>query len=147
MKTLYESILGSTKSGKDKIVREKIEAWIDSVSQDKNISHFGYNCKNKFTINNDLTISYSGNLYLDVCFINGRYEEITQIPEYISFNRIEGDFQIKLYTLSRREATIFRVSKSFSNSSKSRKMQILCFIEFAKLLQISTKIYYHVIKF
>lgn len=99
MKTLYESILGSTRSGKDKIVREKIEAWIDSISQDKNISHFGYNCKNKFTINNDLTISYSGNLYLDVCFINGRYEEITQIPEYINFNRIDGDFQIKLYTI------------------------------------------------
>ena len=64
MKTLYESILGSTKSGKDKILREKIQDWIDSVSQDK--PAVGGNYKNKFTINSDLTISYSGDLHLDV---------------------------------------------------------------------------------
>jgi hypothetical protein len=100
MKTLYESILGSTQSGKDKIIREKIQKWIDSVSQDKNNHLFGYNCKNKFTINADLTVSYSGDLYLDVYTKDGRYEEITQIPEYINFNKIQGNFQIKLYTIN-----------------------------------------------
>jgi hypothetical protein len=105
MITLYESILGSTKSGKDKILREKIEAWIDSVSQDK--PAVGGNYKNKFTINSDLTISYSGDLHLDVFQKNGRYEEVTQIPEYINFDKIKGYFQIKLYTINNMKKSQF----------------------------------------
>lgn len=98
MISLYESILSSTKAGKNEILKEKIQNWIDSVSQDK--PAVGGNYKNKFTINDDLSISYSGDLHLDVFQKNGKYEEITQIPEYINFNKIKGYFQIKLSAIN-----------------------------------------------
>lgn len=108
MKTLYESILGSTKSGKDKILREKIEAWIDTVISDKGISSYGRNHKSQFVINNDLSISYTGDLYLDMCFNkDGNLQEIIEIPEYICFNTIEGNFHIKMYTINKLQKNQF----------------------------------------
>ena len=108
MITLYESILGSTKSGKDKIVREKIEAWIDTIISNKGISSFGRNHKSQFVINNDLSISYNGDLYLDMCFNkDGNLQEIIEIPDYISFNTIEGNFHIKMYTINKMQKNQF----------------------------------------
>lgn len=102
MISLYESILGSTKSGKDKIVREKIEAWIDTIVSEKGTSSYGRNHKNKFVINNDLSISYNGDLYLDMYFNkDGNLQELIEIPEYINFNTIEGNFCIKMYTINK----------------------------------------------
>lgn len=103
MKSLYESILGSTNSGKDKIIREKIQAWIDTVSSEQRTSSFfGHNHKNKFVINTDLSVSYRGNLYLDMCFNkDGGLQEIIEIPDYISFDTIEGDFYVKMYTINK----------------------------------------------
>lgn len=108
MITLYESILGSTRSGKDKIVREKIEAWIDTIISDKGISSYGRNHKSRFVINSDLSISYNGDLYLDTYFNkDGNLQEITEIPEYIIFNTIEGNFYVKMYTINKMQKNQF----------------------------------------
>ena len=108
MKTLYESILGSTKSGKDKIVREKIQAWIDTITSEKMTLSFGHNHKNKFVINSDLSVSYNGDLYLDMCYNkDGGLQEITEIPEYINFNTIEGNFSVKMYTINKMQKNQF----------------------------------------
>ena len=108
MISLYESILGSTNSGKDKIIREKIEAWIDSIVTEKGTSAYGRNHKNKFVINSDLSVSYIGNLYLDICYNkNGNLQEIMEIPDYISFNTIEGNFSIKMYTINKMQKNQF----------------------------------------
>lgn len=108
MITLYESILGSTRSGKDKIVREKIEAWIDSISTEKRTSMYGCNHKNKFVINSDLSVSYNGNLYLDTCYNkDGNLQEIIEIPNFINFNTIEGNFSIKMYTINKMQKNQF----------------------------------------
>ena len=107
MKTLYESILGSTKSGKDKIVREKIEAWIDTISTERNLM-YGCNHKSQFVINNDLSISYNGNLYLDRCYNkDGNLQEIIEIPNFINFNTIEGNFSVKMYTINKMQKNQF----------------------------------------
>lgn len=108
MITLYESILGSTRSGKDKIVREKIEAWIDTVSTEKRTLMYGCNHKNKFVINSDLSVSYNGNLYLDMCYNkDGNLQEIIEIPNFINFDTIEGNFSIKMYTINKMQKNQF----------------------------------------
>jgi hypothetical protein len=108
MISLYESILGSTKSGKDKILRDKIQAWIDTITSEKITSSFGHNHKNKFVINNDLSVSYSGDLYLDMFFNkDGNLQELIEIPEYIIFNTIEGNFHIKMYTINKMQKNQF----------------------------------------
>ena len=108
MITLYESILGSTKSGKDKIVREKIQAWIDTITSEKITSSFRHNHKNKFVINSDLSISYNGDLYLDMYFNkDGGLQELIEIPEYINFNTIEGNFHVKMYTINKMQKNQF----------------------------------------
>lgn len=108
MITLYESILGSTKSGKDKIVREKIEAWIDTIVSEKGTSSYGRNHKNKFVINNDLSISYNGDLYLDMYFDkDSKLQEMVEIPDYINFDTIEGNFHIKMYTINKMQKNQF----------------------------------------
>lgn len=108
MITLYESILGSTKSGKDKITREKIEAWIDTIISDKGTSTYGRNHKNKFVINNDLSISYNGDLYLDMYFDkDSNLQELIEIPEYINFDTIEGNFCVKMYTINKMQKNQF----------------------------------------
>ena len=40
----------------------------DTVVSDKGTSSYGRNHKNKFVINNDLSVSYNGDLYLDMYF-------------------------------------------------------------------------------
>jgi hypothetical protein len=108
MITLYESILGSTRSGKDKIIREKIEAWIDKIVSEKSASTIGRNYKNKFVINNDLSVSYNGDLYLDMFFSkDGNLQELLEIPEYINFNTIEGNFHVKMYTINKMQKNQF----------------------------------------
>jgi hypothetical protein len=108
MKTLYESILSSTKSGKDKIVREKIQAWIDNISSEKTSSTYGHNHKHKFVINSDLSISYNGDLYLDMCFNkDGCLQEVIEIPDYINFDTIGGNFYVKMYTINKMQKNQF----------------------------------------
>jgi hypothetical protein len=108
MISLYESILGSTNSGKDKILKEKIQKWIDTIASEKITKSFGHNHKDKFVINNDLSISYNGDLYLDRFFNkDGGLQEITEIPDYINFNTIEGNFQIKMYTINKMQKNQF----------------------------------------
>ena len=108
MITLYESILNSTKSGKDKITREKIEAWIDTIVSEKGTSSYGRNHKNKFVINNDLSISYNGDLYLDMYFDkDSKLQEMVEIPDYINFDTIEGNFHIKMYTINKMQKNQF----------------------------------------
>jgi hypothetical protein len=108
MISLYESILGSTNSGKDKILKEKIQKWIDTIASEKITKSFGHNHKDKFVINNDLSISYKGDLYLDRFFNkDDGLQEITEIPDYINFNTIEGNFQIKMYTINKMQKNQF----------------------------------------
>lgn len=108
MISLYESILGSTNSGKDKILKEKIQVWIETVTTEKKSLMYGCNHKNNFVINNDLSISYNGNLYLDMCYNkDGNLQEITEIPDYINFNTIEGNFSVKMYTINKMQKNQF----------------------------------------
>jgi hypothetical protein len=71
MKTIYESILSSTKTGKTAITKEKIEKWIDA-----NIPYL----KNAYEINNDLQICSN-------CLIRIP-EGLTEIPKYIKFGDV-----------------------------------------------------------
>lgn len=71
MKTLKESILSSTKTGKSAINREKIEKWIDD-----NIPYL----KNAYEINNDLQIC--SNYFIRIP------EGLTEIPKYIKFGDV-----------------------------------------------------------
>lgn len=71
MKTLYESILSSTNTGKTAINREKIEKWIDT-----NIPYL----KNAYEINKDLQICSKHFISIP--------EGLTEIPKYIKFGDI-----------------------------------------------------------
>lgn len=72
MKTLYESILSSTNTGKTAINREKIEKWIDA-----NIP----NLKNAYEINKDLQICSKHFISIP--------EGLTEIPKYIKFGDVK----------------------------------------------------------
>jgi hypothetical protein len=71
MKTIYESILSSTKTGKTAITKEKIEKWIDA-----NIPYL----KNAYEINNDLQICSNYLIRIP--------EGLTEIPKYIKFGDV-----------------------------------------------------------
>jgi hypothetical protein len=73
MKTLYESILSSTKTGKSAITKEKIEKWMDA-----NIPYL----KNAYEINNDLQICSKKSIIKIP-------EGITEIPKYIKFGDVD----------------------------------------------------------
>jgi hypothetical protein len=73
MKTLYESILSSTKTGKTAITKEKIEKWMDA-----NIPYL----KNAYEINNDLQICSKKSIIKIP-------EGITEIPKYIKFGDVD----------------------------------------------------------
>jgi hypothetical protein len=73
MKTLYESILSSTKTGKTAITKEKIEKWMDA-----NIPYL----KNAYEINNDLQICSKKSIIRIP-------EGITEIPKYIKFGDVD----------------------------------------------------------
>lgn len=72
MKTLYESILSSTNTGKTAINREKIEKWIDT-----NIPYL----KNAYEINKDLQICSKYSIRIP--------EGLTEIPKYIKFGDVK----------------------------------------------------------
>ena len=72
MKTLKESILGSTNTGKNKVIYEKIESWC------KEFKPFN----GKYKINSDNTISSTGSGN-DILIL--RYDTYTELPDYIQF--------------------------------------------------------------
>jgi hypothetical protein len=72
MKTLYESILSSTNTGKTAITKEKIEKWIDT-----NIPYL----KNAYEINKDLQICSKYSIRIP--------EGLTEIPKYIKFGDVK----------------------------------------------------------
>lgn len=73
MRTLKESILSSTKTGKTAITKEKIEKWMDA-----NIPYL----KNAYEINNDLQICSKKSIIKIP-------EGITEIPKYIKFGDVD----------------------------------------------------------
>ena len=84
MKSLKESILSrSSHSGEGFKAqrREMIEKWSKE-----------YNIKN-YTINDDFTIDVNGNVDI-------RYKGLTEIPEYIQFGVVDGDFNCELNRLT-----------------------------------------------
>lgn len=71
MKTLYESILSSTNTGKTAINKEKIEKWIDA-----NIPYLN----SEYEINKDLQICSKYSIRIP--------EGLTEIPKYIKFGDV-----------------------------------------------------------
>jgi hypothetical protein len=73
MRTLKESILSSTKTGKTAITKEKIEKWMDV-----NIPYL----KNAYEVNNDLQICSKKSIIRIP-------EGLTEIPNYIKFGNVD----------------------------------------------------------
>jgi hypothetical protein len=73
MKSLKESILGSTNTGKQKILKDKIEEWCD----EQNIYYGGYTINSKYEIEPNISSALL-NLYSE----DYGYDEL---PEYINF--------------------------------------------------------------
>lgn len=85
MKTLYESILSSTNSGKahfDEITKKKIDEWMNK-----------YNGACKYVINDDLTITLIETISAKTIYL---YAEYNELPEYIKFKNCE-DYNIAIY--------------------------------------------------
>ena len=85
MKTLYESILSSTNSGKahfDEITKKKIDEWMNK-----------YNGACKYVINDDLTITLIETISAKTIYL---YAEYNELPEYIKFKNCE-DYDIAIY--------------------------------------------------
>ena len=85
MKTLYESILSSTNSGKahfDEITKKKINEWMNK-----------YNGACKYVINDDLTITLIETISAKTIYL---YAEYNELPEYIKFKNCE-DYDIAIY--------------------------------------------------
>lgn len=85
MKTLYESILSSTNSGKahfDEITKKKIDEWMNK-----------YNGACKYVINDDLTITLIETISAKTIYL---YDEYYELPEYIKFKNCE-DYNISIY--------------------------------------------------
>ena len=69
MKSLYESILGSTHAGKVSIIK----AWLD----EHNIKNYTINSKGEVDVNEDVILSRRG---------------LTEFPSYIQFGTVKGNF-------------------------------------------------------
>lgn len=69
MKSLYESILSSTNTGKVSLVR----AWLD----EHNIKNYTINSKGEIDVNGDVNLINSG---------------LTELPSYIQFGTVKGNF-------------------------------------------------------
>ena len=85
MKTLYESILSSTNSGKAhiyEITKKKINEWMNK-----------YNSSCKYVINDDLTITLIETISTETIYL---YAEYNELPEYIKFKNCE-DYNIAIY--------------------------------------------------
>ena len=85
MKTLYESILSSTNSGKahfDEITKKKIDEWMNK-----------YNGACKYVINDDLTITLIKTISTETIYL---YAEYNELPEYIKFKNCEN-YNIAIY--------------------------------------------------
>ena len=89
MKTLYESILSSTNSGKvriDEITKKKIDEWMST--------HNGH-CS--YVINDDLTITLIETFSAKTIYL---YDEYNELPEYIKFKNCE-DYNIAIYNATK----------------------------------------------
>jgi hypothetical protein len=90
MKTLKESILGSTNTGKKNFLRDKIEEWCN-----KHLKIFKTSIKQKIKINNKLEIEDANDYGIDISASrNKESEKITEFPDYIKFGNIKGPFYI-----------------------------------------------------
>lgn len=89
MKTLYESILSSTNSGKariDEITKKKIDEWMSA-----NNGHCSY------VINKDMTITVEKSLSSSSVYLYDGYDEL---PEYINFKSCD-DIAINIYNATK----------------------------------------------
>lgn len=89
MKTLYESILSSTNSGKeyiDAITKKKIEEWMN-----KN------NGACKYVINSDLTITLEETFSARTIYLYDTYDEL---PEYIKFKNCDK-YNVAIYNATK----------------------------------------------
>lgn len=90
MKTLKESILGSTNTGKKNFLRDKIEQWCE-----KHLLIYKTAIRQKIKINNNLEIEDANNYGIDISASrNKASEQIKEFPDYIKFGKIKGPFYI-----------------------------------------------------
>ena len=97
MKTLKRSIFNRSSHSGDGFKaqrRELIESWLNK-----------YDIRN-YTINDDFTIDVSGDVYLDLT-------DLTELPEYIQFGIVKGDFDCRRGNLTSLRGCPREVGKGF----------------------------------
>ena len=90
MKSLYESILGSTNAGKAGLIR----AWLD----ENDIKNYTINSKGEVDVNGDVILDY---------------KNLTEFPSFIQFGTVKGYFNCSFNNLTSLRGCPRVVKKSF----------------------------------